>query len=126
MDGEELTEGIVDDIDLDLGDEEEPDEEGGTTDHGEMTDPEPESDPLEDSSLFESDLKVAEEVCTDPEEYPPYIALRAVSDMMTGKEKELKVLPNFNSIIELFRAQEGNIRSEITRNLTRGGRLDCS
>jgi hypothetical protein len=131
MDGEELTEGKVEDIvidedndDLDFGDDEE-----GTTDQDENEDsePEPESDsPDDDPSRFPSDLEEVEESSADPDEYPPYVALRAVSDMMTGKEAELKVCPNFNSVIELFRSQEANIREEVTRNLTRGGRLDCS
>jgi hypothetical protein len=131
MDGEELTEGKVEDIvidedndDLDFGDDEE-----GTTDQDENEDsePEPESDsPDDDPSRFPSDLEEVGESSADPDEYPPYVALRAVSDMMTGKEAELKVCPNFNSVIELFRSQEANIREEVTRNLTRGGRLDCS
>jgi len=80
----------------------------------------------DDPSLFASDMEEPEEVDTRPETYPPYIAARDLSDFMTGRENELKVLPNFNSVIQLFRAQEANIRDEITRNLTRGGRLDCS
>lgn len=61
----------------------------------------------------------AEKKKVDPRNYKPFRDMNDVSNLFIGHEQDLKRLPALKAIVLQFRAQEAQIRDEVSRNLGR-------